>query len=353
VKPSRRHWRLAFCAAVSIIAALGAISYLKYDFKAGDFKTGDSKTRGAQFASAADASGSEGGSGLDDTVGGSRESASSPTSLRSLEQSSLRGAEVDGAIVFGPNGDVSVDMGLRRLFDYYLSLVGERDISQIRQLLEAHVSSRYGAEKVASVLAYFDRYTTYLKALSDSNLGGLSDPQQRLDNVKALRRSILGLPMALAFFGEEEALAELTLKRIAVASDQALSVAERTKRLAELDASSGYTARTDAGTASVVADQERRFDEMKLTDRQRAREREALWGKDAAVRLEQLDRDTAQWDSRVERYLAARARIDANAGMSSAARAQAVAALRAQQFNATEQRRIASLEAIGQLKPGG
>jgi lipase chaperone LimK len=327
-----------------IIAALGAMSYLNHGSKTGDSKTGD-----AQIAQATDANSSEGDSGLDSTVGGSRASASSPTSLSSLEQSSLRGAEVDGAIVFGSNGDVSVDMGLRRLFDYYLSLVGERDISQIRQLLTAHVSSRYGADNVGSVLAYFDRYTKYLKALSDSKLGALSDPQQRLDNAKALRRSILGLSMAMAFFGEEEALAELTLKRLAVAGDQALSPAERTRRLAELDASSGYTARAEAGIVSMVAEQERRFDQMKLTDLQRAREREALWGKDAAVRLEQLDRENAQWESRVERYLAARARIDANTGMSSAARAQAIATLRAQQFNENEQRRIASLESVGQL----
>jgi lipase chaperone LimK len=341
VNPARRRWRLWFGAAMALVAALGAVSYLKNDSAHPD----------AQLAAGTNANGAERDADSPGAVGGSRESESSPTSLSSLEQTSLRGAEADGSVVFGPNGDVSVDLGLRRLFDHYLSLIGERDLAQIRQLLEAHVSSRYGAANVASVLRYFDRYTDYLTALSESNVGALSDPQQRLDNVKALRKSILGQAMATAFFGEEEALAALTLKRIAIASDQALSTAERSKRLAELDVSSGYAARADAGTASVVAEQERRFDQMNLTDRQRAREREALWGKDAAVRLQQLDRETAQWDARVERYLAARARIDANAGLSSAARAQAVATLRAQQFNATEQRRIASLEAVGQLKP--
>ncbi len=350
--PTGRRRRLWLGAAIGLIAALGAVSYLKRDAVDGDLKRVRETTADASASERIDSDHID-SDHIDSShaAGGSGESAGSPTSLSSLERSSLRGTATDGGVVFGPNGEVSLDLGLRRLFDYYLSLIGERDLAQIRQLLEAHIASRYGAANVASVLGYFDRYTDYLSALSESNIGALVDPQQRLDKVKALRKNILGQAMATAFFGEEEALAALTLERIAIAGDQALSTAERSQRLADLDASAGFQARADAGTASVVAEQERRFDQMELTDHQRAREREALWGKDAAVRLEQLDRDTAQWDARVERYLAARARIDANAGLSEAARAQAIATLRAQQFNATEQRRVASLEAIGQLKP--
>ena len=90
-----------------------------------------------------------------------------------------------------------------------------------------------------------------------------------------------------------------------------------------------------------------------MTDAQRAAEREALWGKEAAARLGQLDHERARWNERIEQYLLARSRIDANSALSPNARAQALAALRAQQFNAAEQRRVASLEAIGQLKPRG
>ena len=103
----------------------------------------------------------------------------------------------------------------------------------------------------------------------------------------------------------------------------------------------------------MITEQTRQLDASNLTEGERAAEREALWGTEAAGRLAQLDRERARWDERIEQYLLARSRIDANRGLSTAARAQAIAALRAQQFNAAEQRRIASLEAIGQLKPGG
>jgi lipase chaperone LimK len=270
-----------------------------------------------------------------------------------MRTSSLRGTDVDGGVSFDANGNVLLDLGLRRLFDYHLSLIGERDVAQIRQLLEDHLLGRYGQKNAGSVLTYFDRYVGYLRRLTESKVGESIDPQERLAKVSALRRQMLGDDMASAFFTEEEALATLTLKRMAIAADNTLTADQKSQRLAALDRSEGDTARAEADTASVVADQDRRFDRARSTASQRAAEREVLWGKAASDRLAQLDEQRAQWDTRIERYLFARSRIDADRSLSPAARAQALAALRAQRFDAAEQRRVASLEAIGQLKPGG
>ena len=271
----------------------------------------------------------------------------------SLEQSSLRGTEVDGGISLDENGEILVDLSMRRLFDYYLSLIGERDLVQIRILLKDQLLTKHSQINTEKALRYFDRYTDYLSALAALNIGGLNKPEDRLQQVTSLRKKMLGEAMSLAFFAEEEALATLTLKRMAIANDKKLGVDEKAKLLAELDAAANYSARTEADTAALITEQNRQLEALKLTDAQRAAEREALWGKEAAARLGQLDHERARWDARIEQYLLARSRIDANSALSPNARAQAIAALRAQQFNAAEQRRIASLEAIGQLKPGG
>lgn len=271
----------------------------------------------------------------------------------SLEQSSLRGTEVDGAVLLDANGKVLLDSGMRRLFDYYLSLIGERDLIQIRALLKDHLLGKYSPANVDVVLQFFDRYTDYLNALTNLKIGSIVKPEERLQQVTALRKKMLGDEMATAFFADEEALAVLTLKRMAIANDKNLSAEDKARLLAELDASENYSARAEADTAALITEQTRQLDAANLTEAQRTAEREALWGKEAASRLAQLDQERARWDARVEQYLLARSRIDANRGLSSTARAQAIAALRAQQFNAAEQRRIASLEAIGQLKPGG
>ncbi len=279
-----------------------------------------------------------------------------PTSKKtgfSLEQSSLRGTEVDGGILLDENGEILINLGMRRLFDYYLSLIGERDLVQIRILLKDQLLTQYNQTNTEKVLQYFDRYTDYLSALVALNIGGLNKPEDRLQQVTSLRKKMLGEAMSLAFFAEEEALAILTVKRMAIANDKKIGVDEKAKLLAELDVSENYSARTEADTAALITEQNRQLEALKLTDAQRTAEREALWGKEAATRLGQLDHERARWDARIEQYLLARSRIDANSALSAHARAQAIAALRAQQFNAAEQRRVASLEAIGQLKPRG
>lgn len=270
-----------------------------------------------------------------------------------IDTSSLRGTEVDGGVSFDANGRVVLESGLRRLFDYYLSLIGERDPSQIRQLLADHLLGRYDAHQAQSVLVYFDRYVAYQQRLAETQIGGAVDPQERLAKAMALRRELLGDEMATAFFAEEEALAVLTLKRMAIASDASLTADRKSELLAELDRGAGHTARADADAASAVADQERRFEQRHASASERAAEREALWGKPAAKRLARLDEERARWDARIEQYLFARSRIDADRSLSPAARAQALATLRARHFDAAEQRRVASLEAIGQLRPGG
>lgn len=276
-----------------------------------------------------------------------------PPSGFAMDDSSLRGTEVDGGVSFDANGDVLPDTALRRLFDYYLSLVGERHPAQIRELLKDHLLSRYGLQRAQSVLSYFDRYVGFLQRLAESKIGQSIDPHDRLAKVWALRREMLGDEMASAFFSEEEALAAFTLERMVIAADSHLTKAQKSQRLADLDRSSGHTARAEADIASIVADQDSRLDRANASVDRRAAERETLWGKEAAGRLAQLDEQRAQWDARIEQYLLVRSRIDADRSLSAAARAQALAALRAERFDAAEQRRIASLEAIGQLKAGG
>ena len=279
--------------------------------------------------------------------------AQSASSGFSLDSSSLRDTAVDGGVTLDANDDVVLDMKLRRLFDYHLSLIGERDLPQIRELLSAHLLARYGTRHAHTVVTYFDRYASYLQRLADSKIGQSSDPKDRLTKVAALRRQALGEAMATAFFAEEEALAAHTLKRMAIAADDSLSAVQKSELLADLDLAEGLSTRVEADTASIVADQEREFERQRSTPQQRAAEREALWGKEAAQRLAELDASRARWDARIDAYLSARSRIDADRTLSAAARAQAVATLRAQHFDAMEQRRIASLEAVGQLKGGG
>lgn len=262
-----------------------------------------------------------------------------------LATSSLRGTAVDGEVRFDASGALVLDVGLRRFFDYHLSLIGEWDLSKIREQLQRTLLARFDAARAGTVLDHFDRYTAYLQALSDSGIAEEADPARRLAAVRQLRRDRLGEAMAEGFFAAEDALAALTLERMRIAGDARMSAEDKREALAALDREAGYDARESAGLAEQAETLERRA----LSSAQRDAERTARWGADAAQRLAALDAERAAWDARVRRYAEARARIDADPRLDPQGRAQAITALRARMFTSTEQRRIASLEAIGQL----
>ena len=267
-----------------------------------------------------------------------------------LKVGSLRGTEVDGEVRFAADGSVIPDAGLRRLFDYFLSTMGETDPAGVRGLLRTYLQSRFDVTRTERVLAVFDRYVAYQRALMDAPGARSSDPAVRFAEARRLRRSLLGEAMAEGFFAEEEALAELSLKRRDIVADPALSAERKRALLDALDREAGYEARADAEVADLAARQAEDIERRGLDAAQRQAERSALWGPEAAERLAALDAQQADWDARVLRYIEARNRLLQDTRLAPAQRAQQIAALRARMFTAPEQRRIAALEEIGQLQ---
>ncbi len=277
--------------------------------------------------------------------GTGRDAAANP-----LKVGSLRGTEVDGEVRFAADGSVIPDAGLRRLFDYFLSTMGETDAAGVRGLLRTYLQSRFDVTRTERVLAVFDRYVAYQRALMDAPGARSSDPAVRFAEARRLRRSLLGEAMAEGFFAEEEALAELSLKRRDIVADPALSAERKRELLDALDREAGYDARADAEVADLAARQAEDIERRGLNAAQRQAERSALWGPEAAQRLAALDAQQADWDARVLRYIEARNRLLQDARLAPAQRTQEIAALRARMFTAPEQRRIAALEEIGQLQ---
>jgi lipase chaperone LimK len=265
---------------------------------------------------------------------------------------SLRDSEPDGKVTLDTHGRVRPDIELRRLFDYFLSALGERDIAAIRALLLEHVRALHGDAVGVEVAALFDRYIDYQQALSEMNAPPGEDLRARLDRVRDLRRRLLDAAMAEAFFGDEERYADYTLDYRAAMADSTLDEATRAERLQELDARlspAQRASRQETNVAVLVDEQNRQFDALRLDPAQRQAEREALFGPEAAARLAQADADIAAWDARVRAYVQARDAIRADGRLDAAARDRAIATLQARSFDAAERRRIASLEAIRQL----
>ncbi len=266
---------------------------------------------------------------------------------------SLRDSEPDGAVTLDAQGRVQPSLELRHLFDYFLSALGERDVTAIRTLLLDHVRALHGDTVAAEVAALFDRYVDYQQALAAMQAPPGESLRARLERVRDLRRRLLDPAMADAFFGDEERYTAYTLDHRELMADTTLDDTTRAERLRELDARlspAQRASRQETNVAVLVDEQNRQFDALRLDPAQRQAEREALFGAEAAARLAQADAEVAAWDARVARYVQARDAIRADARLDAAARERAITSLRASSFDAAEQRRIGSLEAIGQLQ---
>ncbi len=260
---------------------------------------------------------------------------------------SMAGAEIDGAIALDDKGDVIVDESLRRLFDHVLSSAGELSLDEIRALLASRLGELSHPRAAAQALALFERYLRYLQQAQSAapQLSGL-DLQERLNMLKDLRRSVLGVDMASAFFGREERYQEHTLAVRKL--DPSLSPAERTRREMELvdtlplelKAPILEHRQTQADLRDAMA-----IDSATSSGSERFARRKERFGESAAARMELLDRERLHWQVRVTDYQRERQRLNATGADHSAALDQYLRA----RFSEAEQRRIRSLEAIGEL----
>src|SRR5438552_1929875 len=131
--------------------------------------------------------------------------------------------------------------------------------------------------------------------------------------------------------------------------DPSLEVAERERRAAALE--DGLPEPVRAARAEALAPLRAMQEEARMraggTSSVEIRAlRERSFGTEAADRLEELDRQRAAWQQRIDDYRAAREVVEQNPSLDAAARARAIEALRAERFTAEERLRIPVLDGV-------
>jgi lipase chaperone LimK len=254
--------------------------------------------------------------------------------------SSLRGTAADGEVAINPDGSVRLTGELRRLFDYYLSRAGEMTASELQRWIDAEFERNYPVPVAIQLKTLLAHYQNYLRALArETPRLRLLKEGDRLAEMTILRRHMLGATMADAFFGNEQAWDQFTLARRTLASDVAISAAERAQREQEL------VQQLPPDLAQAYRDQRtldaRLTQQLPVDEQARFAAREQLFGTEAAARFADLDQSRAEFERRVRAYLAARTQLPASDAL-------ARDRLRAQFFNTNEAARVSALEAIGQ-----
>ena len=216
-----------------------------------------------------------------------------------LRPPSLRGTAVDGDLVLDARGDLVATADAIRLFDYFLTTLGEVDLAGVRALVAAEARRRVpGREDQA--LALFDRYVGYLddaRAAAQQHAPGdgvhpLTAAREQLDRLEELQRARFG-DDAARVFGDDNTLARAILDRSEVEGREDLSPADRRARLEAIEAQLPPAVRE--ARARMRAPAEARAEVEALRRRGASAEeiralRVRYFGEEAADRLEELDR---------------------------------------------------------------
>lgn len=265
---------------------------------------------------------------------------------------SLRDTAVDGAVRLDASGQPLPDRELRRLFDYFLARSGEQSPEAIRSALAAHLHATLAPRALATVLAWFDAYVA-LEHDSVAIAQRETDPEAAMARVRALRRERLGQALADSWYAQEERDYDRAEARRRLWADRGLAPAERERRLAELDADLDPQQRellAQTRQLDAALRQSRDFERNRTDAATRYREREALYGRDAAQRLAELDQRKAEWNDRLRSYAAQRQRVLADNALDDAQRQQRLSGLM-QGFDPNERQRVDALTRNG-LLPG-
>ena len=124
----------------------------------------------------------------------------------SLQTSSLADTEADGSWSMGANGQAQPSLSLRRRFDYFLLLQGERTLAELTAEIQRQVLAAHGAIAAQQVLALWNSYLQ----LQQKQWATQVDMRQPSSFASALaersqvRRELLGIAWADAFYREEE-----------------------------------------------------------------------------------------------------------------------------------------------------
>lgn len=291
------------------------------------------------------------------------------TGLESMPRS-LRGTDIDGEIIIDENRQLVVTEGLRRLFDYFLSAMGEEDEATIIARVEAYISSHTPEPAASSAIQIFRQYVNYLKGLDDlqANYGSLQMQTtqagkldlnliaQRRQDVNRLRQQLFDQQTIEAFFGGEDAYEDYSVAMVSIEQDSSLNEAQKKARRED------YISRLPDGDIKQNFQKQANFGELtQRTEEMKAKGasseelfamRRGLVGEAAASRLAEVDTKEADFDNRFKQYQAKRQALINSAGNEAGARAQ-IKQLERSQFTEDERKRLtgyAQLQEIEKIK---
>lgn len=288
------------------------------------------------------------------------------TGLERLPRS-LKGTQIDGEIIIDEKKQLVVTEGLRRLFDYFLSALGEEDEAVIFARVESYIRHHTPEPAASQAVAIFGKYVAYLKALPEiekryGNLQlqatksgelDLSAVTQQKQDVANLRQQYFDKSTITAFFGAGDGYDDYSIEMVRI--NQNTQMSDVQKQAARQD----YVSRLpDSTTKTNIMQQANLGELITRTEQMKARGatpealynmRRELVGAPAAERLAQVDQEDANFEQRFTQYETQKNRL-LSQGVDAAQAQIQINQLEQQLFDDAERKRLDGYAALQQQK---
>lgn len=270
---------------------------------------------------------------------------------------SFAGTQVDGGFHLDAAGNLLVSEDIRRIFDYFLSPIGEEPLRSSVERLRAYIAGKLQVPAEGQALALLEQYLSYKVELVQlerdlPQLSGLEFLRQRESSVQALRVRIFSAEAHQAFFAQEEAYNQFNLQRVAISRDDSLDAAAKGAALDRLRESLPAELQ-DSVLPQLQSELYTRTAALQTqggTPAQLRQLRQQLVGIEATARLEALDQQRQVCKKRLEAYNRERARIEATPGLSAGDKSTALSSLAEERFDERERLRLAAPEELANAR---
>ncbi|MGJ3255680.1 MAG: lipase secretion chaperone [Alcanivorax sp.] len=265
-----------------------------------------------------------------------------------LASSSLAGTTAPADLAMDGDGQLIVNSSTRAILEYFLSLSGELPDEKIRQLIQQWAKDNASSRAASDLLTLLDRYNDYRQrfASGDFAASAESDITAKLNQRRQWREQIFGADAA-ALFADEDRYDSFSLQRHDILTSDR-SDAEKAHAMQTLHAS----------LPEHLADQYRQQQALQhLQDTEQSIKKtggnsadrfayhQQAFGDEAALRLQSLSQKRQEWQQRYQDYATQRDQILLS-GLVGDDKQQQLKQLRAQLFEATEQKRVAALDRL-------
>ncbi|CAH0991782.1 Lipase chaperone [Sinobacterium norvegicum] len=257
----------------------------------------------------------------------------------------MQNIATDGGIDIDDNGQVIGNQNLRDFFEFYLSLQGDYSLDEITQLLQlkAEKFDRTDGEISPQVMLLFSQYIGYKTALSELAEQSLS-PLELLAEKRQLQHQFFDSQQVEQLFGDENSYMAYGIHRY---QQQGLDPLYQQQLSDEAAANMGFH---DQQANQRYYQQQQQLKALAKISQEDEEERyiarEALVGKAAAERLQQLDQQRQQWQQKVTDYELKMAELSSLSGLAEQDVAEQQQRYIEQHFSRTEQKRLTANSAL-------